>query len=104
MDENILLGGNIELTGFNNLDGGEMIVLKKIVGNYARRMEHTCNNFESLKLRLKPLHKTQEEMKRFELQGQVVDNGQVFPAGVIEHNLFVGVDSVLKKLYSEIST
>ena len=39
MEETIKLGGSIELSGFSNLDGGQMIVLKKIVGNYARKME-----------------------------------------------------------------
>ena len=102
-EDNIKLGGNIELAGFSSLDGGQMIVVKKIVGNYARRMEGMCKNFEALKLKLKPLHQTGEDMKKFELHGQIVDNGQIFPAGVIERNLFVGVDSVLKKLVNEIS-
>jgi len=101
--EPITLGGNIELSGFSALDGGQMFIVKKLVGNYARKMEGICQNFEALKLRLKPLHQTEEDMKKFELHGQIVDNGQVFPAGVIEYNLFVGVDSVLKKLVNEIS-
>jgi hypothetical protein len=34
MEDNVLqLGGNIELSGFSNLEGGAMIVLKKIIGN-----------------------------------------------------------------------
>lgn len=30
------LGGNIELTGFDSLDKAQLVVLKKIVGNYAK--------------------------------------------------------------------
>ena len=103
MEEAIRLGGNIELAGFHVLDGGEMVVVKKIVGNYVRRMEGMCRNFSGLKLRLKPLHQTGELAKKFELHGQVIDDGMVYPAGAIEHNVFVGVDSVLKKLVNEIS-
>jgi hypothetical protein len=101
--ERIQLGGNIELAGFRPLNGGEMVVVKKIVGNYVKRMEGMCKNFSGLKLRLKPLHQTGDAMKKFELQGQVYDDGTVYPAGVIERNVFVGVDSVLKKLVHEIS-
>jgi len=104
MDEDVLqLGGQIELAGFRELNSGEMIVIKKIVGNYARRMEEVCKNFSGLKLKLKPLHQVDDKVRRFELHGQVIDDGQVYPAGVTEHNLFVGVDSVCKKLVNEIS-
>ena len=33
MDDSMQLGGSIELSGFRNLDGASMVVLKKIVGN-----------------------------------------------------------------------
>lgn len=33
------LGGNIQLTGFSELNGGQMIVLKKIVGNYCEKIK-----------------------------------------------------------------
>lgn len=102
MEETIALGGNIELSGFNLLDGGQMIVLKKIVGNYARKIEELCKNFKALKLTMKPVHQTKEEIKKFELHGQVIDGGKVYPSSAIDHNLFVGVDHVLKKLINEI--
>lgn len=100
MEENIKLGGNIELSGFNSLNGGEMIVVKKIVGNYVRRMEGMCKNFGGVKLTLKPVH---GEARKFEVHGQLVDNGQVFPASLVDRNVFVGVDAVMKKLVNGIS-
>ncbi|MFC1801244.1 hypothetical protein ACFLZB_02180 [Nanoarchaeota archaeon] len=99
MEETIKLGGNIELSGFSSLDGGQMIVLKKIVGNYARKMEEQCKSFEALKLTMKPVG----EEQKFELKGQVIDGGNIYPSAVTEHNLFVGVDSVLKKLISTLN-
>jgi len=99
MEETIRLGGNIELSGFSSLDGGQMIVLKKIVGNYARKMEEKCKQFEALKLHLK----TVGNENKFELKGQIVDGGNIYPSSAVERNLFVGVDSVLKKLVNTIN-
>lgn len=37
MTETIRLGGNIELVNANGIDGASMIILKKMIGNYARQ-------------------------------------------------------------------
>ena len=97
------LGGNIELSGFGSLNGGEMIILKKIVGNYVRKMEEHCQQFNGLKLRLKSLHQTGDKVKKFELHGQLMDAGHVHPEEVVEHNLFVGVDEICKKLVNAVT-
>ncbi len=102
-EESIRLGGNIELAGFHALNGSEMVIIKKIVGNYVRKMEDTCKNFGGLKLHMKPLHQIGDIAKKFELHGQLMRDGQVYPAGAIERNIFVGVDAVLKKLVNEVS-
>ena len=57
-EASIQLGGNIELSGFHELAGSEMIVLKKIVGNYVRHMESLCKSFGGVKDHMKPLHPT----------------------------------------------
>ncbi|MBD3259811.1 hypothetical protein GF371_04255, partial [Candidatus Woesearchaeota archaeon] len=44
--ETIKLGGNIELSGFRDLDGGTMVILKKIVGNYVRKLSDNSEKFE----------------------------------------------------------
>ena len=100
--ESIRLGGNIELSGFSTLDNGSMIVLKKIVGNYVRRIEEKCENFEALKLTMKPVHQTENQMKKFELHGKLIDNGHIYPSEAVEHNLFIGVDNCLRKLAHEV--
>lgn len=99
MEETIKLGGNIELSGFSALDGAQMIVLKKIVGNYARKMEEKCKSFEALKLTMKPVG----EEKKYEFKGQVIDGGNIYPSSAIDYNLFVGIDSVLKKLVNTLN-
>ncbi len=44
------LGGNITLAGFKELEMGELIVVKKIVGSYARKMADASQNFENHKV------------------------------------------------------
>ena len=96
-EETVKLGGNIELTGFRDVDGGTMVIIRKIVGNYVRRLSDTTQNFESLNLTVKPIHQS-ENSKRYELHGKLLDNGKVFTSEVTENNIFVAVDSVLKKI------
>ncbi len=103
-EDRLQLGSSIELTGFRAIGGGEMVVVKKIVGNYVRRMESMCHQFGGFKIRLKPLHQAGDKLKKFELRAQAIDGGNVYPAEVVEHNLFVGIDAVCKKLMHEIES
>ncbi|MBD3249104.1 hypothetical protein GF336_03600 [Candidatus Woesearchaeota archaeon] len=94
------LGGNIELSGFSSVDGGMMIVLKKIIGNYARRFSDKGTNFEKLSLNVKSVHE-KEGHGLHEMHAKVLDNGKVFASKAEDRNIFVAVDSALKKVSSE---
>ncbi len=96
-EDSVALGGNIELSGFREVDGGRMIVLKKIVGNFARKLSDQSSTFEQLNLRLKPVH-AHEKSEYYELYGKVVDNGKVYTSQVTDRNLFILLDAVLKKI------
>ena len=94
MEDNVLeLGGNIELSGFSGLDGGTMIILKKIIGNHVKRMTLKSNKFEKLSLSMKTVHNNQ-----FELHAKMLDNGHAYTSELVERNIFSGVDGVLKKI------
>jgi hypothetical protein len=95
------LGGNIELSGFSELDGANMIVVKKIVGSYARKISDHNKEFERLHLMLKPVHK-QEHSEKYEIKGRVLVGGKSFNAEVTDRNLYFVIDSVMKKLCSEV--
>lgn len=99
MEDEITLGGNIQLSGFKEVDGGSMVILRKIVGNYARKFSDRSNTFESLSLRLKTVHQTEASQKH-EIHAKLIDNGKPYTAEVLERNLFVAVDSGLKKVDS----
>ena len=97
-EDTLVLGGSIELSGFKEIDGGSMIILKKIVGNYAKKLSERTENFERLHVNMKPVHATESTPKKFELHAKVIDNGKVFASEAVENNLFVALDSVLKKV------
>ena len=102
MDDSMQLGGNIELSGFRDIDGASMVVLKKIIGNYGRRFSEIADKFESLKITMKPIHET-EKSEKYEIHAQLIADGKPFVSEVVERNLFVAVDNALKKIVNEIS-
>ena len=96
------LGGNIQLSGFRHIDGASMVILKKIIGNYARKMSDITKKFESLHVTMKPVHET-EKSEKYEIHTKLMDNGKPIVSEVVERNLFVAVDNSLKKIINEIS-
>lgn len=92
----IQLGGNIELVGFKELDPAQLIVVKKIVGNYARRMADSSEGFEKLTVTMKKVHNSQ-----FELNAKLMDKGSPFTSEVVDFNLFFALDKVLAKIINQ---
>ncbi|MBW2991718.1 hypothetical protein KY345_00690 [Candidatus Woesearchaeota archaeon] len=98
--ETIQLGGNIELSGFREVDGGSMIIVKKIVGSYVRKFTDRLENFQKFSLNMKKVH---GDNSVFELHGNVLDNGKTYSAETDDRNLFVAVDSIMRKLENSMS-
>ncbi|MBU4493291.1 MAG: hypothetical protein KKA61_02880 [Nanoarchaeota archaeon] len=96
MSETITLGGNIELTGFSDLDRGSMIIIKKIVGSYTRKFSDSLKDFEKLVIELN------EQGNEFEINAKIVVGGKKTSANTKDKNLFVALDSVLKELEKKI--
>ena len=103
MEDILELGGNIELSGFREMDGGTMVVLKKIVGTYARKFSNTCDSFEKLSLTMKKVHETEGNAK-FEVHCLLVDNGKNYASSNTDYNLFIVLDKVLKKIEAEMQS
>lgn len=95
--DHIILGGSIELSGFKDLEPGELIVLKKIVGHFAEKFSKMHENFERLIILKKDVHK-QEHSQKFEIQAKLLEGGKIHSVDSTEFNLFVALDSVMKKL------
>jgi ribosome-associated translation inhibitor RaiA len=95
------LGGNIQLAGFRDIDSSSMVVLKKILGNYAKRLSE-LSEFEKLHVTMKPVHE-REKSEKYEIHAKLLVKGKPIVSDVVERNLFVAVDSALKKIVNEIS-
>ena len=100
LNDTLELGGSIVLSGFRAIDGASMVILKKVIGNYVKRMSERAEKFEQLALTVKPIHQN-ESSKKFELNAKLLDNGKVFNSEFVDKNIFIAVDSALKKLESE---
>jgi hypothetical protein len=96
MAETIKLGGNIELKGFSEIDGGSMIILKKIVGSYSRKFSDNLDGFEGLSIGL------DQQGEESEVIGTLVVSGKEKTAKMVDKNLFVAVDNVLKEIEKEV--
>ena len=86
--DTITLGGGIKLIGFKDIEPGVFIVIKKIVGNYARIFSDKHNDFENL-----ILINDGKEMK-----AELNLKGKSFDANFKIDNLFIALDAVLKGL------
>lgn len=91
------LGGNITLSGFSERDFAELIVIKKVVGQYARKLHDSHEGFSHLTITFKTVGS-----KQFELHAKAEIDGTQIVSAVTDHNLFVALDSVLKKVVAQI--
>ncbi len=89
MDSAVRLGGNIELFGVENLDHATMIVLKKIIGMYARKFSE--KGLDRLSVSFGP-----------EIKIEAVSQGNTILSSASHSNVFFGVDAALKGIEKQI--
>lgn len=95
----IELGGNITLVGFKEIGFSELVVVKKLVGNYARKISDKIGSFENLTLSVKPVHRTSDNVaSQYELKAKILVNGQLHNADTTDFNLFAAIDNCMKKI------
>jgi len=90
MDGALRLGGNIELFGSEKLDGATMIVLKKIIGTYARKFSE------------KGLERLAVAFADEAIKVEAVVQGVTHSAESSHSNLFFGIDAALKGIQGKI--
>ena len=98
----IELGGNITLVGFKEVGFSELIVVKKIVGNYARKISDKIGAIDNLTVTVKPIHKTSEDSFKHELHVKLIQQGKVYTTEIVDFNLFVALDTGMKKIEAEL--
>ena len=67
-NDELKLGGNIVLVGFS-LEPAEMIVVKKIIGNYAKKIGEKID-YKEIKISLKQIQKAQSKSPVALIAGQ----------------------------------
>lgn len=98
MEEVIELGKNIELIDFKEVERDNFFIIKKIVGNFVKKIQDRNNGFEKLSLHLKKVHSSE-----YELLGKLMINGNIYSSEVINYNLFYALNEILRKLEAEVS-
>lgn len=93
MEDIVELGGNIQLNGFSQVDGATMIILKKVVGNYAKKLSERCSKFERLIITMESEGKVNAE---------VINEGNSITAENEDNNLFFALDKVLKEIENKL--
>ena len=86
----IELGGNISLEGFENIEPGALVVIKKIVGNYVKKISESIN-FEKLHVILK-------KERPYDLEVKLISDGNNKTSESKDGNLFFALDKALSKL------
>jgi ribosome-associated translation inhibitor RaiA len=100
MEENAVdLGGNIRLNGFSEVDGGSMIIIKKLVGSFVKKVSDRNDRFQRISVSMKKIHGI-EESKKFEISANLVADKH-YNAEVTHQNLMFAIDKVLKKIEAE---
>ena len=100
VNEALNLGGNIQLVGFKQISMSEVVVVKKLVGSYTRKIQENCKNFQSITVMLKEIHKVDDNAKH-EIHVKVLDEAKTFSSEIVDKNIFVALDSALKKVLAE---
>jgi len=102
VNESVSLGGNIELVGFKQVSLADVVVVKKLVGHYTRKIQEHSANFEKIQISLKEIHKIDNNAKH-EIHVKVLEGGKSFHTEVVDKNIFIALDSALKKILGEIT-
>ncbi len=92
------LGKSIELVGFGEVERDKFVVIKKVVGNFVKKLQERNSGFEKLNLHLKKVHNNE-----YEILGKLISSGKMYNSEVINYNLFYALNEILKKLEAEAS-
>ena len=91
--ETMNLGGGIQLSGFGELEPAQLVIVKKMVGNYIQKI----GGDNILAINLKKVHPTEKNCK-YELKGKLEQSGQIKQAEITDYNIFFALNKVLTRL------
>jgi len=86
----IELGGSIKLINFEDLDPARLIVVKKIVGSFTKKIAEANQDFKEITIEL-------ETDSNFTIHGKLITSEEK-KAKATDDNLFYALNEVLEKL------
>ncbi|MDO8555792.1 MAG: hypothetical protein Q7R96_01290 [Nanoarchaeota archaeon] len=89
------LGGNIRLSGFSEIEPAALIVVKKMVGNYTKKIAERATGFQDIHVNMKKVHEHSHEVIA------KVTADKIYNAEVTDYNLFFALDKALSKVMRE---
>jgi ribosome-associated translation inhibitor RaiA len=95
MEDVIQLGGNIELSGFKDVDRAQIVVVKKMVGSYVKTMSEKNSNFNKLKVSMA------KEGDNIKINAEMTADKNYTGEGT-GNNLFIAFDLALKKIVDQL--
>jgi ribosome-associated translation inhibitor RaiA len=95
--QELKLGGNIVLAGFS-LDPAEMIIVKKIVGHYAKKISEKTE-YREIKITLKQTQKQQSFLHK--IDAKIETQSETLTSEVEERNLYSGLSDALENVYNQ---
>jgi hypothetical protein len=95
-EDKMELGGLITLVGFNGIEPAKLIVIKKVVGNFTKKLQDRHTKFENLSVHFKEVHSSKNEIKT-----KTIIGGKVHNTESIDFNLFFALNNALTSLMTE---
>ena len=93
----IPLGERIQLNNFEELQPGELTILKKMIGNHANKF----HEFKKLHLTLKEVHK-KEKSQKYQVNAMLEIDSKLYEAESTHYNLFFTINEVLDRLKRQV--
>jgi len=93
----IQLGERIQLSNFEELQPGELTILKKMIGNHANKFY----DFKKLHLTLKDIHK-KEKSQKYQINAMLEVNNKIYESESTHFNLFFTINEVLDRLKRQV--
>lgn len=94
----IALGKSIVLEGFKDINGGQMVILKKLLGNYVKDIS-SKHDFQKLSLNLSKVDIGENTI--YHIIGELITDRQ-HCAEAKEKNMFFAIDKCLKVFDKEL--
>lgn len=87
------LGGNIKLIGFGPVESAKLIVAKKMIGNYARKISDKVGNFSDLIV----------ELEGSSVKCKLLVDSRAYESKINDQNLFFAIDKALAEIMEKCS-